>query len=257
MMMITADMATMTMVALAGVPQRELAPTPRGPRASRDSAYINRAAPTVEARQQPNALTVVPSVITSPTQWPTYEAPRSPSSDGEATKFLTPAALVPNPIISTAVTTVKYTPPNTATPRIARGMSRVGRLASSPRVAAASKPANDKKPNTTPRNRSLGPVPGATVNTLNVKCSCPGAFPASSRTSTTTVTIRISATVVPSTDSRMLAPRLAGMMARNSVSARATATRIHGAQVGGFGQAPTSCRNAVPKMPAALAVTTA
>src|SRR5579859_7675991 len=122
MITISADMAVMTTVALTGVPQRELAPTPRAPPASRDSAYISRAAPTVEARQQPNALTVVPRVITSPTQWPTYEAPRSPSSDGEATKFLTPAVLVPNPILSSAVTTVKYTPPNTTTPRIARGM---------------------------------------------------------------------------------------------------------------------------------------
>ncbi len=71
MRMITADMATITRVALAGVPQREGAPSPRSPRASRDSAYISRAAPTVEARQQPKALTAVPSVITSPTQLPT------------------------------------------------------------------------------------------------------------------------------------------------------------------------------------------
>ena len=98
-------------------------------------------------------------------------------------------------------------PPKMAVPRMARGMSRVGRLASSPRVAAASNPAKDKKPNTTPRNRSEEWVPGATENTLQVKCSCPGAFPASSRTSTTTVTTRISATVVPSTLSSTCVPR--------------------------------------------------
>ncbi len=100
-------------------------------------------------------------------------------------------------------------------------------------------------------------VPGATENTLQVKVSCPGAFPASSRTSTTAVTIRISATVVPSTDSSTPAPRRSGMTASHSTSASTTATRTHGAQVGGLCQAPISCRNAVPKMPAALAVTTA
>ena len=136
-------------------------------------------------------------------------------------------------------------------------MSRVGRLASSPRVAAASNPANDRKPNTTPRNRSEELVPGATVNTLKVKVCPPGAFPASSRTSTTAVTTRISATVVPSTDSSTPAPRLAGMIASSSASTSATASSTNGAQVGGFCQMPTSCRNAVPKMPAAAEVTTA
>ena len=92
-------------------------------------------------------------------------------------------------------------------------MSRVGRWASSPRVAAASNPANDRKPNTTPRNTSLTGVPDGTENTLSVKVCPPGAFPASSRTSTTAVTTRISATVVPSTLSSTLAPRLAGMIA--------------------------------------------
>ena len=49
-------------------------------------------------------------------------------------------------------------------------MSRVGRLASSPRVDAASNPANDRKPNTTPRNSAEKLVPGVTWNTLKVKC---------------------------------------------------------------------------------------
>jgi len=69
--------------------------------------------------------------------------------------------------------------------------------------------------------------------------------------------MRISPTVVPSTVSSTLAPRLAGMTASSSTSASVTASRTNGAQVGGFGQIPTACRNAVPKMPAALAVTTA
>ena len=122
---------------------------------------------------------------------------------------------------------------------------------------AASNPANDRKPNTTPRKTAEKLVPGVTWNTLQVKCSWPGAFPARSRTSTTTVTMRISPTVVPSTVSSTLAPRLAGMTASSSASTSATTSRTNGAHDGGFGQMPTACRNAVPKMPAAVEVTTA
>ena len=56
-------------------------------------------------------------------------------------------------------------------------MSRVGRWASSPRVAAASNPANDRKPNTTPRNTSLTGVPGDTENTLSVNVCPPRRVP--------------------------------------------------------------------------------
>src|SRR5215470_19956214 len=96
-------------VAAAGVPQRFAAPTPREPNVSRDIAYAIRAAPTVLARQQPNADTVVPAVITLPTHDPTYEDPRSPSSDGEWAKAARPLSVVPKPITSAAVTTTKYT----------------------------------------------------------------------------------------------------------------------------------------------------
>jgi hypothetical protein len=96
-----------TSVAPAGVPQRDGLPTPTGPNVSRDIAYTSRAAPTVEARQQPNALIVVPSVITFPTHDPTYEVPSEPSSDDEPANAATPCADVPKPIISAAVTTTK------------------------------------------------------------------------------------------------------------------------------------------------------
>ncbi len=72
-----------------------------------------------------------------------------------------------------------------------------------------------------------------------------------------TVTMRISATVAPSTDSSTFAPRRAGETATTRVSARATPASRNGAHDGGFGQAPTAVRNAVPKMPAAVDVTTA
>ena len=86
-------------------------------------------------------------------------------------------------------------------------MSRVGWVASSPRVAAASNPAKDRKPKTTARNSGEKLVPGGTVNTDSVKWWLFGAVPDSSRTSTMAVTIRISATVAPSTDSSTLVPR--------------------------------------------------
>ena len=63
--------------------------------------------------------------------------------------------------------------------------------------------------------------------------------------------------MVPSTVSSTPAPRLVGMIARTSASSSATASSTNGAQVGGLCQMPTSCRNAVPKMPAAAEVTTA
>ena len=90
-----------------------------------------------------------------------------------------------------------------------------------------------------------------------MKVCPPGAFPASSRTSTTAVTTRISATVVPSTLSSTCPPRLTGMIARTRASTSATASSTNGAHVGGLCQMPTACRNAVPKMPAAAEVTTA
>jgi hypothetical protein len=70
------------------------------------------------------------------------------------------------------------------------------------------------------------------------------------------LTTRISATVAPSTVSRMLVPRLAGEMVSASASAMATPTRMNGAQLGGCGHTPISCRNAVPKIPVAEEVTT-
>ena len=67
----------------------------------------------------------------------------------------------------------------------------------------------------------------------------------------------MSATVAPSTVSSTFVPRRAGKMATTRVSARATPASRNGAHDGGCGHAPTVFRNAVPKMPAAVDVTTA
>src|SRR3954469_15911097 len=89
-------------------------------------------------------------------------------------------------------------------------MSRRGCRASSPRVAAASNPAKERNPKTTPRNSAEVSVPGGTLNTDQVKVWPPGAVPASRRTSTIALITRISATVAPSTDSSTLVPPAGG-----------------------------------------------
>lgn len=135
-------------------------------------------------------------------------------------------------------------------------MSRFGSRVSSPRVAAASKPAKDRKPKTTPRNTADSSVPGATVNTLRSKVCPSGAEPDTSRTRMIAEMTRISATVTPSTVSSTLVPRRTGATVSSSARSSATAIRTNPAQSGGFGQTPISSRNAVPKMPNAEAVTT-
>ena len=139
---------------------------------------------------------------------------------------------------------------------MARGTSRRGLRASSPSVAAASKPAKDRKPKTTPRNSAEVSVPAGTVNTDRSNVRPPGAVPPSSRTSTTTVTSRMSSTVTPSTTSSNRVPRRAGDTASRSTPTSATASSGNGAQSGASGQIPTWVRKAAPKIPAAAEVTT-
>ena len=87
----------------------------------------------------------------------------------EPVNAVTPALSVPKPITEMALTTTKKMPPKTATPRIARGMSRRGFSVSSPSEAAASKPANERKPNTRPIESAVAPTPEGGLNTLSVK----------------------------------------------------------------------------------------
>jgi hypothetical protein len=136
-------------------------------------------------------------------------------------------------------------------------MSRRGVRASSPRVAAASNPANESSPKMMPRKSVETSVPGSTVNTERVKVAPFGAFPASSRTRTTTAMTRISATVTPSTLSRTPPARRAGTTANRRARSRATAPTRNPAQSGWFVQMPSESRNAEPKMPAADEVTSA
>src|SRR5215207_3619590 len=241
----------------AGTPLREeTVPSGAGPTSSRDSAYRSRAAPTTHASAQPKALTAAPMVMSSPTHPATNCLPRSPSSEPDAMKFSTPLASVPKPIISMAVTKMKYRPPKIATPRIARGMSRRGSCASSPGVAAASNPAKERNPNTTPRKSADVPVPPGTENTEKSRVLPFGAVPVASLIRMTTLTMRMSATVVASMTRRTRVPSRMFAAASAHTPARAMAPTRNGAQPGWFFQMPRASRNSAPKMPAAVAVTT-
>ena len=85
-------------------------------------------------------------------------------------------------------------------------MSRRGSRASSPSVAAASKPAKERNPNTTPRNTAEVPVPAGTENTEKSRVLPFGAVPVASLIRMTTLTMRMSPTVVPSMTRSTLVP---------------------------------------------------
>src|SRR5215211_204812 len=139
-----------------------------------------------------------------------------------------------------------------ATARIARGMSRRGSCASSPSVAAASNPAKERNPNTTPRNRADAPVPPGTVNTEKSRVLPFGAVPVASRIRIMTLTMSMSATVVPSMTSSTLVPPLMFEAASAHTPARATAPTTYGAHPGWSVQMPRASRNSAPKMPEAV-----
>src|SRR5215204_1623965 len=240
-----------------GTPLRaETVPSGGGPTSSRESAYSIRVAPTTHASAQPKALTAAPIVISSPTHPATNWLPRSPSSEPEEVKFSTPLASVPKPITSTAVTKTKYRPPKIATPRIARGMSRRGSRASSPSVAAASNPAKERNPKTTPRKTAEAPVPWGTVKTEKSRVFPFGAVPVASLTKIMTLTIRIRATVVASMTSSTLVPSRMFEAASAHTPAKATTPTAYGAHSGWSVQMPRLSRKSAPKIPDAVAVTT-
>src|SRR5919112_4570084 len=251
-MMMTYTATATVAVERTGTPLRaETVPSGGGPTSSRESAYSIRVAPTTHASAQPKALTAAPIVMSSPTHPATNWLPRSPSSEPEEVKFSTPLASVPKPITSTAVTKTKYRPPKIATPRIARGMSRRGSRASSPSVAAASNPAKDRNPNTTPRKTADVPVPAGIVNTEKSRVLPFGAVPVASRIRITTLTISMSATVVASMTRSTLVPPRIFEAASAHTPARATAPTRNGAHPGWSVQIPRALRNSAPKMPAA------
>src|SRR5215212_12141287 len=251
-----AAMATAAVDRLGTPLLEETVPSGAGPTSSRDSAYRSRVAPTTHASAQPKALTAAPMVISSPTHPATNWLPRSPSSEPESMKFSTPLASVPKPITSTAVTKTKYRPPKMATPRIARGMSRRGSCASSPSVAAASNPAKERNPYTTPRNNADVPVPIGIENTEKSRPLPFGAVPVVSLMRMMTLTMRMSATVVPSMTSSTLVPSRMFEAASAHTPPRAMEPTRNGAQAGWFVQMPRLSRKSAPKMPAAVAVTT-
>ena len=138
---------------------------------------------------------------------------------------------------------------------MARGMSRRGSWASSPSVAAASKPANDNRPKTMPRNNVEVSVPGSILKTSRVSDASPGAEPAAILMNANRAITRMSSTVTPSMTSSAVVARRAGTMASQRTSSSARPPTTNPAQLGWSVQMSVSSRNCAPKTPVALAVT--
>ncbi len=135
-------------------------------------------------------------------------------------------------------------------------MSRRGSCASSPIVAAASNPAKERNPNTTPRNTADVPVPAGIENTEKSSVLPLGAVPVASLTRMMTLTMRMSATVVPSITSSTLVPPRMFEAASAHTPARAIAPTTNGAHSGLVRPDAEASRNSAPKMPVAITVTT-
>src|SRR3954454_9369139 len=129
---------------------------------------------------------------------------------------------------------------------MASGIARRGLWVSSPIVDAASKPANDRKPNVRLKNSAEKPTPCGSVNTLSVKLWCCGAEPAISLTKITIATSEISVTVTPSTETSMRVLSLASLAASTQMTAKATME--NGTQPAPF-QIPVSMQNCCMNSP--------
>src|SRR5829696_3340514 len=162
-----------------------------------------------------------------------------------------------HPKALTAAPMVMSSPTHPATNRLPRSPSNEpDAMNSLMPFASASKPAKERKPNTTPRNTAERPVPPGTVNTEKSRVLPLGAVPVASLTRMTTLTIRIRATVVASMTSRTLVPSLMFEAASAHTPTNAIAPTTKGAQPGWFVQMPRLSRKSAPKIPDAVAVTT-
>jgi hypothetical protein len=136
-------------------------------------------------------------------------------------------------------------------------MARRGSRVSSLSVAAASNPAKDRKPKMAPFQISPRSIPAGATNTSRVNVWPPGAVPPMTLTRTTSAMARISASVIPSADSRTRVTGRVGRVATHQPATRMTGAITNGAHRGGWFQTPMASRNAVPKIPAVVPVTTA
>ena len=112
--------------------------------------------------------------------------------------------------------------PSTA-PRIARGMSRLGFVLSSPSDAAPSKPAKERNPNTDALATADSETPPGMLNASSVSF-CPwGEVPPATFTTMTIIRMMISVTEIPSIPS---SDRVATRMSpKASTAIKAAATR--------------------------------
>src|SRR4029077_5881254 len=146
--------------AFRGVPlASEIRPTQLDGTRSLQRAKRIREDATIEASAPPRAEQMAKPSKRSPDQAPKYRAERSANRDVEVVKRTTPAASVPNPSVSAAVTTVNTTPAPRTLPIKTRGMVNLDFLTSSPSVATCSKPAKERRPNESPRAIDEAPTP--------------------------------------------------------------------------------------------------
>ena len=136
-------------------------------------------------------------------------------------------------------------------------MSRLGRRVSSPSVDAASNPAKDRKPNTTPRKIVDSGTPDGRLNTAQSTPSPPGALCPASLANTITITMTISSTVMPSAARSIRVPPRAGVMASHQTSTIPMAPSRNPDQAGGLFQTPIASRKLAANRPPAIEVTTA
>src|ERR1022692_1644777 len=168
------------------VPSRAIAKNKRDP-----AAAIPRVAP--------NALMVAPRFSKSAMGVPTYIFARSPSGLDEVANAFEPATVAPNPRDSMAMPKTSRTPVPTTAKNSARGMFRRGLAVSSPRVADASNPEKDRKPNTAANPMADNGMPGGSLNTDKVSDGSPeGPCPPATLKSMTIMSPMIRATVTNS-----------------------------------------------------------
>src|SRR6478735_3157572 len=136
-----------------------------GPRPLRAKANNIRPEVAVVAKWQPNAAIVAVNTMITENQEPMYWWPRSPNVLPLLAKASKPAASVPKPTVWANITRMKSTPVRIRAPVSALGMLRLGSAVSSPSEAQASKPAHDRKADTTPASTRLGVTPAPKVKT--------------------------------------------------------------------------------------------
>ena len=211
----------------------ETVPSGAGPTSSRESAYSSRVAPTTHASTHPKALTAAPMVMSSPTHPATNWLPRSPSSEPDADKVLDSLGVraEAHHLDGRDEDEVQAAEDGDAEYRARYVAARLLRLlAQRGRGLEARRRRGTRTP-----PRGTPPTCLCLLGTENTEKSRPlpfGAVPVASFIRMITLTMRMSATVVPSMTSSTLVPPLMLEAASAHTPASAIAPTTNGAQPG-------------------------